>query len=235
MEKQTWKPGNMVYPLPVVMVSCAEEGKNPNIITVAWTGTVCTNPAMVYISVRKERHSYDMIKNSKEFVINLTTKDLAHATDFCGVRSGRDMNKFEVMNLTPMKGQVVNAPLIKESPVNIECVVEQVIPLGSHDMFLAKVVAVNVDEQYMDEKGKFQLAKANPIVYSHGEYYDLGDFIGTFGYSVRKPKKVDVTKSEKNSQKTMDRNLSKQSGEKAASRTAKKKKTSGKTRNKKKK
>ena len=181
MEKQTWKPGNMVYPLPVVMVSCAEEGKNPNIITVAWTGTVCTNPAMVYISVRKERHSYDMIKNSKEFVINLTTKDLAHATDFCGVRSGRDMNKFEVMNLTPMKGQVVNAPLIKESPVNIECVVEQVIPLGSHDMFLAKVVAVNVDEQYMDEKGKFQLAKANPIVYSHGEYYDLGDFIGTFG------------------------------------------------------
>lgn len=189
MEKQTWKPGNMVYPLPVVMVSCAEEGKNPNIITVAWTGTVCTNPPMVYISVRKERHSYEMIERSGEFVINLTTKDLAYATDFCGVRSGRQFNKFEEMQLTPMKGQVVSAPLIKESPVNIECVVEQILELGSHDMFLAKVVAVNVDEQYMDEKGKFQLAKANPIVYSHGEYYDLGDFIGTFGYSVRKEKK----------------------------------------------
>lgn len=200
MKKQTWKPGNMVYPLPVVMVSCAEEGKNPNIITVAWTGTVCTNPPMVYISVRKERHSYEMIQRSGEFVINLTTKDLAYATDFCGVRSGRQFNKFEEMQLTPMKGQVVSAPLIKESPVNIECVVEQILELGSHDMFLAKVVAVNVDEQYMDEKGKFQLAKANPIVYSHGEYYDLGDFIGTFGYSVRKEKKSSRPKEEAVSQ-----------------------------------
>lgn len=190
MKKQTWKPGNMVYPLPVVMVSCAEEGKAPNIVTVAWTGTVCTNPPMVYISVRPERHSYDMIKNSKEFVINLTTKDLVRATDFCGVRSGRDIDKFKEMGLTPLKGEVVSAPLIGESPVNIECQLEQIIPLGSHHMFLAKVVAVNVDEKYIDEKGKFHLAEANPVVYSHGEYYDLGELVGTFGYSVRKNKKT---------------------------------------------
>ncbi len=189
MKKQTWKPGNMVYPLPVVMVSCAEEGKTPNIFTVAWTGTVCTNPPMVYISVRPERHSYDMIKNSKEFVINLTTKDLTRATDFCGVRSGRDIDKFKEMGLTPLKGEVVSAPLIGESPVNIECQVEQILPLGSHHMFIAKVVAVNIDEQYLDEKGKFHLSQAKPVVYSHGEYYDLGELVGTFGYSVRKKKK----------------------------------------------
>lgn len=188
MKKQTWKPGNMVYPLPVVMVSCKEEGKEANIVTVAWTGTVCTNPPMVYISVRPERHSYDMIKNSGEFVINLTTKDLAYATDFCGVRSGRNLDKFQEMKLTKMEASEVNVPLIGESPVNIECKVEQILPLGSHHMFIAKVVAVNIDEQYLDEKGKFHLAKANPVVYSHGEYYDLGELVGTFGYSVRKKK-----------------------------------------------
>lgn len=197
MEKQTWKPGNMVYPLPVVMVSCAEEGKQSNIITVAWTGTVCTNPPMVYISVRPERYSYDMIKNTGEFVINLTTKDLAYATDYCGVRSGKDVDKFKEMNLTAIPGKEVSAPLIKESPVNIECKVDQIIKLGSHDMFIAKVVAVNVDEKYMNEKGKFQLAEANPIVYSHGEYYDLGGLIGTFGYSVRKNKPVKAKKQGK--------------------------------------
>ncbi len=188
MKKQTWKAGNMVYPLPVVMVSCKEEGKPANIVTVAWTGTVCTNPAMVYISVRPERHSYDMIKNSGEFVINLTTKDLTFATDYCGVRSGRDVDKFKEMKLTPLPASQVGAPLIGESPVNIECKVEQILPLGSHHMFLAKVVAVNIDEQYLDEKGKFHLEKANPVVYSHGEYYDLGELVGTFGYSVRKTK-----------------------------------------------
>lgn len=188
MKKQTWKAGNMVYPLPVVMVSCKEEGKPANIVTVAWTGTVCTNPAMVYISVRPERHSYDMIKNSGEFVINLTTKNLAFATDYCGVRSGRDVDKFKEMKLTPLPASQVGAPLIGESPVNIECKVEQILPLGSHHMFLAKVVAVNIDEQYLDEKGKFHLEKANPVVYSHGEYYDLGELVGTFGYSVRKTK-----------------------------------------------
>ncbi len=188
MKKQTWKAGNMVYPLPVVMVSCKEEGKPANIVTVAWTGTVCTNPAMVYISVRPERHSYDMIKNSGEFVINLITKDLTFATDYCGVRSGRDVDKFKEMKLTPLPASQVGAPLIGESPVNIECKVEQILPLGSHHMFLAKVVAVNIDEQYLDEKGKFHLEKANPVVYSHGEYYDLGELVGTFGYSVRKTK-----------------------------------------------
>ena len=188
MKKQTWKAGNMVYPLPVVMVSCKEEGKPANIVTVAWTGTVCTNPAMVYISVRPERHSYDMIKNSGEFEIKLTTKDLTFATDYCGVRSGRDVDKFKEMKLTPLPASQVGAPLIGESPVNIECKVEQILPLGSHHMFLAKVVAVNIDEQYLDEKGKFHLEKANPVVYSHGEYYDLGELVGTFGYSVRKTK-----------------------------------------------
>ncbi len=192
MGKQVWKAGNMVYPLPVVMVSCKEEGKEPNIVTVAWTGTICTNPAMVYISVRPERYSYDMIKNSGEFVINLTTESLAYATDLCGVKSGRNMNKFKETGLTPVQGSLTWAPLIKESPVNIECKVEQILPLGSHHMFVAKVVAVHVDETYMDEKGKFHLSNANPIVYSHGEYYNLGKMIGTFGYSVKKQSKKPV-------------------------------------------
>ena len=189
MGKQIWKPGNMVYPLPVVMVSCKEEGKAPNIITVAWTGTICTNPAMVYISVRPERYSYDIIKNSGEFVINLTTEKLAYATDYCGVKSGRDIDKFKETGLTAIMGSLTQAPMIKESPVNIECVVEQVLSLGSHDMFVAKVVSVQVEEDYMDEKGKFHLSAANPIVYSHGEYYNLGKQIGTFGYSVKKTDK----------------------------------------------
>ena len=189
MGKQIWKPGNMVYPLPVVMVSCKEEGKVPNIITVAWTGTTCTNPAMVYISVRPERYSYHIIKKSKEFVINLTTEKLAYTTDFCGVKSGRDIDKFKETGLTAVMGSLKQAPMIKESPVIIECVVVDVIPLGSHHMFVAKVVAVHVDEEYMDELGKFHLSQANPIVYSHGEYYNLGNKLGTFGYSVKKTQK----------------------------------------------
>lgn len=186
MSKQSWKPGNMLYPLPVVMVSVADQDGNANIITVAWAGTICTNPPMVSISVRPERYSYDIIKQTGEFVINLTTKDLAFATDYCGVKSGRDVDKFAAMHLTPVPADIVKAPLIKESPINIECRVTQVISLGSHDMFMAEVVAVHADEQYMDEKGKFCLEKAQPIVYSHGNYLLTGECIGTFGYSVRK-------------------------------------------------
>ena len=186
MAKQLWKPGNMLYPLPVVMVSVADkEGRN-NIITIAWAGTICSNPPMVSISVRLERYSYDIIKETGEFVINLTTKDLTYATDYCGVKSGRDVDKFREMGLTALSGKEVKAPLIAESPVNIECKVTQVIPLGSHDMFLAEVVAVHVDEKYMDEKGKFHLDKAEPIAYSHGDYLATGELLGTFGYSVKK-------------------------------------------------
>lgn len=186
MSKELWKPGNMLYPLPVVMISVADKAGKANIITVAWAGTVCTNPPMVSISVRPERHSYDIIKETGEFVINLTTKELAYATDYCGVKSGRDVDKFKEMNLTPVAGEKVKAPLIKESPVNLECRVTQVLALGSHDMFLAEVVAVHADKQYMDEKGKFHLEYAEPIVYSHGSYLATGETIGTFGYSVKK-------------------------------------------------
>lgn len=186
MAKQLWKPGNMLYPLPVVMVSVADkEGRN-NIITIAWAGTICSNPPMVSISVRPERYSYDILKETGEFVINLTTKDLTYATDYCGVKSGRDVDKFKEMGLTALPGKEVKAPLIAESPVNIECKVTQVIPLGSHDMFLAEVIAVHVDEKYMDEKGKFHLDKAEPIAYSHGDYLATGELLGTFGYSVKK-------------------------------------------------
>ena len=186
MGKQVWKPGNMLYPLPVVMVSVADKKGNHNIITVAWAGTVCTNPPMLSISVRPERHSYGMIKETMEFVINLTTEELAYATDYCGVRSGRDVDKFKEMHLTPETATEVKAPLIKESPVNIECKVKEIIELGSHHMFLAEVVAVHVDDKYMNDKNKFELSKAKPLVYSHGEYYTLGENVGRFGYSVKK-------------------------------------------------
>ena len=184
--KEYWKPGNMLYPIPAVMVSCQKPGDKPNIITVAWTGTVCSDPAMVYISVRPERYSYDIIKKTGEFVINLTTEKLAKITDLCGVKSGRDIDKFREYGLTAIKSQHVKAPSIGESPVNIECRVKQIIPLGSHDMFIAEVAGVTVDAEYMDENGKFDLAKARPLVYSHGEYFAEGRFIGKFGYSVKK-------------------------------------------------
>lgn len=178
----------MLYPLPVVMVSVADKVGNTNIITIAWAGTVCSNPPMVSISVRPERHSYHMIKETGEFVINLTTKELAYATDYCGVKSGRDVDKFKEMHLTPVPGVEVKAPLIGESPVSLECKVREITPLGSHDMILADVVAVHADEKYMDENGKFHLEKAQPIVYSHGSYVATGETIGTFGYSVKKQK-----------------------------------------------
>lgn len=186
MSKELWRAGNMLYPLPAVMVSVADSNGKPNIITIAWVGTVCSNPPMVSISVRPERYSYNIIKETGEFVINLTTKELAYATDYCGVKSGRDVDKFAAMKLTPSKAEFVKAPLIEESPVNIECRVTQVIPLGSHDMFIAEVLAVHADDKYKDEKGKFCLEKADPIIYSHGEYLTCGEKIGTFGYSVKK-------------------------------------------------
>lgn len=187
MGKQIWKPGNMVYPLPAVMVSTADREGNDNIITVAWTGTVCTNPAMLYISVRPERYSYHMLRESGEFVVNLTTEKLAKATDWCGVRSGRDFDKWKEMHLTRGKAEKLTyAPIIQESPVNIECKVTEVQELGSHHMFLAEVEAVQVDESYMNETGKFELNDTQLLAYSHGEYYTLGKKLGTFGYSVRK-------------------------------------------------
>ena len=187
MGKQIWKPGNMVYPLPAVMVSTADREGNDNIITVAWTGTVCTNPAMLYISVRPERYSYHMLRESGEFVVNLTTEKLAKATDWCGVRSGRDFDKWKEMHLTRGKAEKLTyAPIIQESPVNIECKVTEVQELGSHHMFLAKVGAVQVDESYMNETGKFELNDTQLLAYSHGEYYTLGKKLVTFGYSVRK-------------------------------------------------
>lgn len=189
MAKISWKPGNMVYPLPAVMVTVrGKEGKD-NIITIAWTGTVCTNPPMLYISVRKERFSYSLLKEAGEFVVNLTTEELVRATDYCGVRSGSKVDKFQETHLTKEEAKVVDCAMIKESPVNIECRVKEIIPLGSHDMFLADVVNVNVDEAYMEEDGSFQLNKAHPLVYSHGTYYKTGSKLGTFGYSVKKRKR----------------------------------------------
>ncbi len=188
MSKQEWKPGNMLYPVPAVMVSCQRKGEKPNIITVAWAGTICSDPVMLSISVRKERYSHSIIKETKEFVVNLTTKDTCFATDYCGVKSGRDVDKFKEMKLTPVAALKVSAPLIDECPVNIECRVVDIKELGSHDMFIAEVVAVHADEAYMDEWGKFDLAKAEPIAYSHGEYYTLGEKVGKFGYSVARTK-----------------------------------------------
>ena len=190
MAKQSWKPGNMLYPLPVVMVSVSDKDGKDDIITVAWAGTICTNPPMVSISIRPERYSYHMIRETGEFVINLTTEELAFATDYCGVKSGRDVDKFKETKLTREKADKVRAPMIGEAPVNIECRVCKVEELGSHHMFLAEVVAVHADEAYMDEKNRFDLNRAKPIVYSHGEYLETGRKLGSLGYSVKKAKKT---------------------------------------------
>lgn len=189
MSKQSWKPGNMLYPLPVVMVSAADKEGRDDIITVAWAGTVCTNPPMVSISIRPERYSYHMIRETGEFVINLTTEELAFATDYCGVKSGRDVDKFKETGLTREKAEKVKAPMIAEAPVSIECKVKEIRELGSHHMFIAQVAAVHADEKYMNEKNRFDLNRARPIVYSHGEYLGTGKKLGTFGYSVKKAKK----------------------------------------------
>lgn len=184
--KVLWKPGNMLYPVPAVMVSCQREGEKPNIITVAWAGTVCSSPAMLSISVRKERYSYDIIRETGLFVVNLVNRELVFAADYCGVKSGRDTDKFQEMGLTPQQLEHVTAPGILESPLNLECKVTRVIPLGSHDMFLVEILGVTVDEQYMDEKGTFHLNDAGLVAYSHGTYFELGEKLGTFGYSVKK-------------------------------------------------
>lgn len=187
MSKTTWKPGTFIYPIPAVMVSCGTMEK-ANIITVAWTGIINTNPAMVYISVRPERYSYNIIKEQGEFVINLTNKDLAKKTDWCGCRSGRKYDKFKEMNLHKEKANFVNTPMIEESPVSIECKVREIKELGSHSMFIADVLAINADDKYIDEKGAFDISKCNLISYANGGYYTQGKKIGKFGYSVQKKK-----------------------------------------------
>ena len=186
-QKELWKPGNMLYPVPAVMVSCGDEKGKKNIITVAWAGTICSDPPMVSISVRPERYSYEIIRKTGEFVINLTTEELAYATDWCGVKSGRDVDKFRQMRLTPAKAEsLVYAPIIEESPVSLECVVRNVLELGSHHMFISEVTGVQISKKYMNDTGKFELNHTGLVTYSHGEYFKLGKKIGKFGYSVKK-------------------------------------------------
>ncbi len=188
--KQDWKPGTMIYPLPAALISCGSNLDEYNIITVSWVGTICSDPPMCYISVRPSRHSYEIIKRTGEYVINLTTEALARATDWCGVRSGKDYNKFEEMKLTAGKASLVGAPLIEESPVCIECRVKEIIPLGSHDMFISEVINVKADEQFLNpEIARFDMQQAGLLAYSHGHYYGLGKKIGKFGWSVEKKKK----------------------------------------------
>ena len=199
MSKVTWKSGTFIYPLPAVMVSCGTMEES-NIITVAWTGIINTDPAMCYISVRPTRHSYEMIKKTGEFVINLTTKDLAYATDWCGVKTGAKVNKFKEMKLTKEKANFVNCPMIKESPVSVECKVKEIRELGSHHMFVAEILGINADEKYINENGAFDISKCDLIAYSNGNYYSLGKKIGRFGFSVQKKKKT-----AKKSGKTIDK------------------------------
>lgn len=187
--KQNWRPGTMIYPLPAVMVSCGSSPEEWNVFTASWVGTICSDPAMCYVSIRQERHSYDIVKRNMEFTLNLTTEELARATDWCGVRSGRDYNKFEEMNLTPVKGVKVAAPYIEQSPISIECRVKDIIHLGTHDMFLADVLNVIADDRFIDpETGAFDMKRAGLLVYAHGGYYSMGELIGTFGWTVKKKK-----------------------------------------------
>lgn len=186
----SWKPGTMIYPLPAALISCGANPEEFNLITLSWMGTICSNPPMCYISVRPERHSYEIIKRTGEFVINLTNEDMAYATDWCGVKSGRDFNKFAEMKLTPGKAEKVDAPIVIESPLCVECKVKDIIPLGSHDMFIADVVNIQADTKYIKpETETFKLSEAKLIAYSHGHYYKLGEEIGKFGWTVKKKKK----------------------------------------------
>ena len=189
MAKVEWKPGTFIYPIPAVMVTSGDMKKS-NIMTVAWTGIINTNPAMCYISVRPERYSYNLIKESKEFVINLTNEKLAYATDWCGVKSGKNVDKFKEMKLTKEKANHVKCPIIKESPVAVECKVKEILELGSHHMFIAEVLSIDADEKYIDEKGAFDISKCDLIAYANGGYYSLNKKIGKFGYSVKKDKKM---------------------------------------------
>ena len=189
MAKQIWKGGNMLNPVPAVMVTCQRAGEKPNIITVAWTGTICSDPPMLYVSIRPERYSHGIISDTGEFVVNLVSRDMMRACDWCGVRSGKDHDKFKETGLTPLASSEVSAPMIAESPLSLECRVTEVLHLGSHDMFLAKVAAVAADERYCDEKGRFRMDRAGLTAYCHGEYYALGEKLGKFGYSVEKKRK----------------------------------------------
>jgi flavin reductase (DIM6/NTAB) family NADH-FMN oxidoreductase RutF len=187
--KISWKPGTMIYPVPSVMVSCGSEESEFNIFTVSWVGTVCTFPPMCYISVRPERHSYPILKKNMEFVINLTNKDIAYATDWCGVKSGKNYNKFREMKLTPGKAKIIKAPIIEESPLCIECVVKEIIPLGTHDMFLSEIVNIYADDKYLNpDTDAFDMEKAGLLAYVHGKYHELGKIIGNFGWSIKKKK-----------------------------------------------
>ena len=197
MSKQEWKPGNMLYPLPAVLVSVRGKNGKDNLFTAAWAGTICSDPVMLSVSVRPSRYSYDMIKETGEFVVNLTTRSLARATDYCGVRSGRDEDKWLTSGLHKDEASKINVPMVQESPVNLECKVEEMRELGSHTMFIARVVAVHVDEAYMDENGKFDFNLAEPLVYSHGEYFVLGKKIGKFGFSVMKKKAAKQSRKHK--------------------------------------
>lgn len=185
MSRQIWKPGTMLNPVPVVLITC-KNGEKENVFTVAWTGTICSDPAMLSISVRKERYSYDIIKNSGKFCVNLVNEELAYAADYCGVRSGKNENKFEKIKLEKENAKNFDCPIIKNSPVVLECQVEKIEELGSHDMFIAKILSVDIDDKYLDKTGRFDLSKSNLVAYSHGEYYKLGEKIGKFGYSVKK-------------------------------------------------
>lgn len=206
MSRKIWKAGTFIYPIPAVLISCGTM-KESNIFTVAWTGIINTNPAMVYISVRPSRYSYNLIKNTKEFVINLTNKELSFATDWCGVRSGKDYDKFKEMKLHKEKGKFVKCPLIKESPVAVECRVKEIVELGSHHMFIAEVLSIDADEKYIDDKGSFDISKCNLIAYANGGYYPLGKKIGKFGYSVQKKRngKKIKNKSRKNFKKSQEK------------------------------
>ena len=197
MAKESWKPGNMLYPVPAVMVSCKRPGEKANIITLAWAGTICSDPAMLSVSIRPSRYSYDIIKETGEFVVNLVTSELTRACDWCGVRSGSKYDKFKEMRLNEYTSEFMDTPAIDESPVNIYCKVKKIEKLGSHDMFIAEVVGVTVDNKYMDEKGRFDLRATNLIAYSHGEYFALGKKLGKFGYSVKKSNKKSGGKSKK--------------------------------------
>jgi flavin reductase (DIM6/NTAB) family NADH-FMN oxidoreductase RutF len=190
MSKISWKPGTMIYPLPAVLVSCGETPDEYNLITVSWTGTICSDPPMCYISLRSSRYSYEIIKRTGEYVINLTTEKLARATDWCGVKSGRDFNKWKETGLTPAPASIVKAPIVLEAPVSIECKVKEILNLGSHHMFISDVVNVIADDQYMDPLTQaFSLKKADPLCYVHGHYFKTGDPVGKFGWSVEKKKK----------------------------------------------
>ena len=197
MTRQYWKPANLLNPIPAVMITCRDENGRDNVMTAAWAGTVCSDPVMVSVSIRKERYSHDIIEKSGEFVLCLTNRKLAKVTDYVGVRSGRDMDKFALegdLHISRGKARFVNAPLINESPVCLECRVRQILELGSHDMFVAEVVSTDVDDAYLDENGRLDLKKADLIAYSHGEYYALGNLLGKFGYSVKKPRRKKTKK-----------------------------------------